>query len=231
MFKFFTKIVFLVTLIFTITACAPDDETMSTEITKPKKPVVILVFGDSISQGYGINIYGDYIQQVTPGNTYTELLRNRVKTEKLDEFASVTVYNDSLGGETAMEATGRLQGVLAYYSPTHVVLAHGTNDAASNVALSTISSHFNNMINIAKGNGVKVLLADIPLNVRGADYAAQYSAMIKNTAVSQAVTYVPLLKGVTFNSTYYHPDGVHPKDSAQNLMQNNLWEAWLPTLN
>lgn len=70
-----------------------------------------MIYGDSISQGYGINIYGEYFQQITPGNTFAELLRQRIKNENLDEFASITVINESLGGEFTSEAVARLPSV------------------------------------------------------------------------------------------------------------------------
>ena len=228
------KNLFLLCLAFTLAACGGDDvgtDTTSTlTITKPTKPVVILVYGDSISQGYGINNAGEYFQQVTTGNTFTELLRFRIKNEKLDEFASVTVINDSLGGEFSGEAVARLPSVLAYHRPTHVVLAHGANDVGGQVPLSTISNNFITMINMAKGNGAKVLLADVTPSLFGIDFANNYSKMISDTAYLSAVTYVPLLKNVFGNPAYLYPDGVHFRDSAQNTMLNNLWEKLIPLI-
>lgn len=234
MFKTFLNRVFLIASTCALMACeggSPIDETATLTITKPKQPVVILVYGDSISQGYGINIYGEYFQQVTPGNTFSELLRLRIKNEKLDEFASVTVINDSLGGEYSGEAVARLPSVLAYYKPTHVVLAHGTNDAASDIPLSTISNNFITMINMAKGSGAKVLLADVTFSKYGVDFANRYSKMISDTAYLMAATYVPLLKDILGNSNYYLVDGFHPNDAAQNFLMNNLWEKLIPLIN
>lgn len=233
MFKTFLNRVFLIASTCALIACgggSPIDETTTFTITKPKQPVVILVYGDSISQGYGINIYGEYFQQVTPGNTFSELLRLRIKNEKLDEFASVTVINDSLGGEYSGEAVARLPSVLAYHRPTHVVLAHGANDVGGQVPLSTISNNFITMINMAKGNGAKVLLADVTPSLFGIDFANNYSKMVSDTAYLSAATYVPLLKNVFGNPAYLYPDGVHFRDSAQNIILNNLWEKLVPTI-
>lgn len=233
MFKTFLNRVFLIASTCALIACgggSPIDETTTLTITKPKQPVVILVYGDSISQGYGINIYGEYFQQVTPGNTFSELLRLRIKNEKLDEFASVTVINDSLGGEYSGEAVARLPSVLAYHRPTHVVLAHGANDVGGQVPLSTISNNFITMINMAKGNGAKVLLADVTPSLFGIDFANNYSKMVSDTAYLSAATYVPLLKNVFGNPAYLYPDGVHFRDSAQNIILNNLWEKLVPTI-
>lgn len=233
MFKIIFKLIYLIGFTFLLVACGgggSDPDTALT-ITKPKQPVVILIYGDSISQGYGINIYEEYFQQVSPGNTFAELLRLRIKSEKLDEFAPVTVINDSLGGEFTSEAVSRLPSVLAYHRPTHVVLAHGANDAGAQVPLSTMSNNFSTMINMAKGSGSKVLLADVTPSLFGVDYANRYSKMISDTAFLLAATYVPLLKDVFGKPVYYYPDGVHVKDSAQNIMLNNLWEKLVLTIN
>jgi acyl-CoA thioesterase-1 len=233
MLKTFINRFFLIASTCALIACgdgSSTEETTTLTITKPKQPVVILVYGDSISQGYGIDINGEYFQQVSPGNTFTELLRLRIKNEKLDEFASVTVVNDSLGGEFTSQAVARLPSVLAFHRPTHVVLAHGANDVGGQVPLSTISNNFITMINMAKGNGAKVLLADVTPSLFGIDFANNYSKMVSDTAYRLAVTYVPLLKDVFGNPVYLYPDGVHFKDSAQNIILNNLWEKLVSTI-
>lgn len=234
MFNLQIKRIFLIGFACFLVACGGSSESDNgtpLTINKPTKPVIILIFGDSISQGYGVDKDGEYFQQVSPGNTFAELLRQRIKNEKLDEFASVTVVNDSLGGEFTSQAVSRLPSVLAYHRPTHVVLAHGANDVGAEVPLSTISNNFITMINMTKGNGSKALLADVTPSLFGIDYANKYSKMISDTAFLLAATYVPLLKDVFGKPIYYYPDGVHVKDTAQNIMMNNLWEKLVLTIN
>jgi lysophospholipase L1-like esterase len=54
--------------------------------------------------------------------------------------------------------------------------------------------------------------------------------MVSDTAYLLAATYVPLLKNVFGNPIYLYPDGVHFRDSAQNIMLNNLWEKLIPLI-
>lgn len=233
MFKFISKNIAFFTAVFALAACGGGEsgtDSSTLEITKPKTPVVILIFGDSISQGYGVSADGIRYQQISPGNTYAELLRLRIKNEKLDEFASIKVINDSLGSEFTDEAVARLPAVLAYHRPTHLLLAHGTNDAGSATSLTPIQNNFITMINMAKRNGVTVLLADVTPARRGTTFAASYSKMISDTAYLLGVTYVPLLKVIFADTKYYLPDFVHPNDAAQNFLLNNLWESLIPTL-
>lgn len=235
MFKFIVKILVVSSITFLISACGgggtSTDTSAALTITKPKTPIVILIFGDSISQGYGVNKDGITYQQISPGNTYAELLRVRIKAEKLDEFAPVTVINESLGSEFTDDAVARLPDLLAYYRPTHVLLAHGTNDAASDEPFDYIANNFITMINMAKSAGAKVLLADVTFTRYGPEFAASYTKMITDTAFRLAAIYAPLLKDIAGNSKYYLSDQVHLNDAAQNLMLNNLWEKLIPTIN
>lgn len=204
--------------------------TSTVTIKQPKKPTVIMVFGDSTSQGYGVEKYGEYYEDVPPGLMYADLLRNRLKAEKIDAFAPVTVINESLGSEFALEAIDRLAYVLAVHQPTHVLLAHGTNDARSAIPLSEISDDFLTMINMVRASGAKPLLADMTLTVRGTAYAAEYSNMVKNTAYIGAATYVPIVEDIIWNPKYVLNDGngYHYNVDAQPFMMNTVWKYIMP---
>jgi acyl-CoA thioesterase-1 len=199
-------------------------------IIQPKKPTVIMVFGDSTSQGYGVEKNGVYYEDVPPGLMYADLLRNRLKAEKIDAYAPVTVINESLGSEFAFQAINRLAYVLAVHQPTHVILAHGTNDARSAFPLSEISDDFLTMINMVRNSGAKPLLADMTLTVRGTAYAAEYSQMVKHTAYIGAATYVPIVEDIIWNSKYVLNDGYgyHYNVDAQPFMMNTVWKYIMP---
>lgn len=215
-----------------IAACGDDPIVGTIAIKQPKKPTVILIFGDSTSQGYGIEKFGTYYEDVPPGKMYADLLRNRIKQEKIDAFAPVTVINESLGSEFAFEAIDRLAYVLAVYKPTHVLLAHGTNDARAALPFSDISSTFLTMINLVKGSGAKPMLADMTLTVYGREYANGYSQMVKQTAFTGAATYVPIVEDIIFNPIYVLNDGYgyHYNELAQPFMMNNVWNKLIPLL-
>lgn len=228
MFKNLLKLVILFAAILSLAACG--DSTSTTDVKKPTKQTVILVFGDSISQGYGTSIVGIQYQQITPGRTYAELLRARIQSENLAEFATINVINASLGSEYTDEAMYRLPSLLAAYRPTHVLLAHGTNDAGSDLPNSYISGNLSAMVSMVKNSGAKPLLADVTFTRYGSDFATAYSQMIVNTANVTGATYVALLNGVLGNPSYYLSDGVHLNDAAQPIMMNNVWDKLIPLL-
>jgi acyl-CoA thioesterase I len=209
-----------------LTSCGggtTDDSTVvaSPEIVKPTQPVVILVFGDSISSVSGIE----------PGREWVSLLRQKISAEKLDEFAPVTVVNESLPGEFAVEAVARLPSVLARVKPTHVLLAHGTNDARTSFPWSVVIQAMTNMVNISRNSGAKPYLLDFTLTAYGPEVAAQYTAAFKEAARINAAPYVGVVTNLVFNPAYYDSSiPFHLNDAAQPLIMENLWAVLAPSL-
>jgi acyl-CoA thioesterase I len=236
-YKKLLKSLLVVVAVISIAACGGGDGgtdtstgTSTVTIIQPKKPTLIMVFGDSTSQGYGVEKFGEYYEDVPPGLMYADLLRNRLKAEKIDAFAPITVINESLGSEFAFQAIDRLGYVLAVHKPTHVILAHGTNDARAAFPLSEISGDFLTMINMVRASGAKPLLADMTLTVRGSAYAAEYSNMVKNTAYIGAATYVPIVEDIIWKPKYVLKDGYgyHYNADAQPFMMNTVWKYIMP---
>jgi acyl-CoA thioesterase I len=230
-FKHLLKSFLAVSAAISIAACSGGGDS-SVTVIKPKKSTVILILGDSTSQGYGVEKYGEYFEDVPPGKMYADLLRNRLIDEKLDEFAPITVINASLGSEFAFEAADRLPQLLSTYKPTHVLLAHGTNDARAVIPFPEISNTFVGMINAVRNSGAKPLLADMTLTVYGLNYANAYSQMIRDTALKTAATYVPIVEDIIFKPQYVLNDGYgyHYNETAQPLMMNNVWNKLIPLL-
>lgn len=227
--KTLSKLALVVVASFLIAACGSDGGSgSSAELVKPKKNTVVMVFGDSTSQGYGIEMLGTYYENVAPGTIWPDLLRGRLQSENVGEFASVTVINASLGSEFTSQALDRLPTLLAVFKPTHVILAHGTNDAGSGYANSYISGNFITMISMVKNSGAKALLADVTFTRYGTDYANAYSQMVFNTALVTGATYIPILNGIQGNPAYYLSDGFHQNEAAQPIMMNNVWNKLIP---
>lgn len=213
-------------------SCGGSSGTSETFVVKKvTKPTVVLVFGDSISQGYGTSAYGVVYQQVTPGNTFTELLRNKIQTESISQNAPVTIINASLGSEFTGDAIYRLPALLSQYKPNYVLLAHGTNDAWTDLPNDYISGNLNTMVNMAQNSGAKVLLVDVTFSLYGVDFGNAYSRMVQSLAAATGSTYVNLLNGVLGNAKYYLDDGVHLNDLAQPIMMKNVWDQLIPLFN
>lgn len=211
------KLLLIIASTFQLVSCGD-----SAYFNKPKNPVRIMVFGDSVSQGYGLDIVGEHFQQISPGNTYAELLLKKLISENYNEFTTISVINTSLGGEFASEAVYRLPSVLKEFNPTHVLLAHGTNDTVSFLTNDSIAEDFEQMILLSKNAGAIPFVIDIPPALYGIEYGMSYSASMKNVATKTGAIYVNLLKDI-YNNPKYYLDDFHPNDLAQPIMMENVF--------
>ena len=235
--KSYCKLITTLILLMMLSACGGGDASTGNSTStdsgdgsnavKPVKNATILVFGDSLSAGYGITGDGTYFQYVTPGNAWAELLQKRILNEKLNEYASLNVVNASLGGEFTASA---LSSLINIYKPTHILLAHATNDVLSGLPMSNISNRLESMVQISQNSGAKVLMLDITFAYYGIEFANEYSKLFKDLSVKYNSTYVPVLDTIFENPTYYAPDYIHLNDLAQPIMTENVWKKLIPLL-
>jgi len=180
---------------------------------------VILVFGDSISAGYGL-------PRVDRG--WVALLQAKLKTEGYGD----EVVNASVSGETTAGGLARLPRALGLHHPAVVVLELGGNDGLRALPIGQMRANLTHMIDLAKGGGAKVLLLGmrIPPNY-GPQYTEQFSAVYADLARDEHVPLVPfLLSDVALHPDLMQADGVHPVEAAQPLLLATVWPKLEPLL-
>ena len=180
---------------------------------------VILVFGDSISAGYGL-------PHVERG--WVALLQAKLKTEGY----GYEVVNASVSGETTAGGLARLPRALSLHRPAVVILELGGNDGLRALPVEQMRDNLSRMIDLAKGAGAQVLLLGmrIPPNY-GPQYTEQFSAVYADLARDKHVPVVPfLLSSVALHPDLMQADGVHPDEAAQPLLLQTAWPALRPTL-
>jgi acyl-CoA thioesterase I len=179
----------------------------------------ILVFGDSISAGYGL-------PRIDRG--WVALLQAKLKTEGYGD----EVVNASVSGETTAGGLARLPRALELHHPAVVVLELGGNDGLRALPIEQMRANLARMIDLAKNAGAKVLLLGmrIPPNY-GPQYTAQFGAVYTDLAREQHVPLVPfLLNDVALHPDLMQADGVHPVEAAQPLLLATVWPALAPLL-
>ena len=179
----------------------------------------ILVFGDSISAGYGL-------PRVDRG--WVALLQAKLKTEGYGD----EVVNASVSGETTAGGLARLPRALDLHHPAVVVLELGGNDGLRALPIEQMRSNLARMIDLAKSAGAKLLLLGmrIPPNY-GPQYTAQFGAVYTDLAREEHVPLVPfLLSEVALHPDLMQADGVHPTEAAQPLLVAAVWPALVPLL-
>jgi acyl-CoA thioesterase-1 len=180
---------------------------------------VILVFGDSISAGYGL-------PRVEQG--WVALLQARLRSQGY----GYEVVNASVSGETTQGGLARLPRALSLHHPQIVILELGGNDGLRALPITAMRSDLSQMIGLSRAAGAKVLLLGmrIPPNY-GPAYADQFAATYSNLAESLRVATVPfLLDGIALNADLMQADGIHPDQAGQPRLLDNVWPALAPLL-
>ncbi|MCW5622027.1 MAG: arylesterase [Burkholderiales bacterium] len=183
-----------------------------------QQPPVILVFGDSLSAGYGL----------PQGRGWVDLLQQRLDTDR----QRLRVVNTSISGETTLGGRNRLPAVLTQHRPRLVILQLGANDALRGQSLNGMRDNLEEMIRASREAKAEVLLVgmQIPPNY-GQQYTQKFQAVFTEVARRHKVALVPfLLEGFADQPRFFQPDGVHPTVQAQTMMLDNVWSVLSPLL-
>lgn len=176
-------------------------------------PNRILVLGDSISAAYGI----------PAGTGWVNLLQERLKKDGY----RFMIANASISGETSAGGKARIADLIKQHQPNIVIVELGANDALRGFPLSSSYQNLLQIVQISKKSGAKVLILGmkIPTNY-GAEYTAQFSKMFLDLASNTQSPVVPFfLEGVATKRELFLDDGIHPNQTAQIILLNNMLPA------
>jgi acyl-CoA thioesterase-1 len=177
----------------------------------------ILVFGDSLSAGYGIS------QQAA----WPTLLAQRLREKKLD----YTVVNASISGETTIGGRTRLDAALAKYAPQIVIIALGANDGLRGLPLAGMRDNLAAMTTKAQGANAKVLIVGQRLPPNYGAYAQQFQQVYGEVARARKAAAVDfLLDGIATRADLFQADNLHPTAEAQPHLLDNVWRGLEPLL-
>ena len=177
----------------------------------------ILVFGDSLSAGYGIR------QDLA----WPTLLAKRLQERQLD----YNVINASISGETTSGGRSRLNATLSKYTPSIVIIALGSNDGLRGLPIATLRDNLNAMIESAKNKNATVLLVGQRLPPNYGNYAAQFESTFSEVAKQQNTALVAfLLEGIATEPKLFQADNLHPTAEAQPRLLDNIWRKLEPLL-
>ena len=179
---------------------------------------MILVFGDSLSAGYGIDHSRDWVN----------LLAQRLERENFPH----RVVNASISGETTAGGLSRLPAALDSHHPAIVILELGANDGLRGLPLLHLRANLGKLIELSKQSGARVLLVGMMLPPNyGSRYTEGFEEAYTQLAKKQRVARVPfLLEGVADKRQLMQADNVHPTAEAQPRLLDNVWPHLLPLL-
>lgn len=176
-------------------------------------PPKILVVGDSISAGYGIDVRQGWVQ----------LLQQRLAKRGYPHI----MINASISGDTSASARTRLSGSLERHRPHIVVLEIGGNDGLQGLSADVLYRNLGAMIVESRKSGARVILLGMrmPPNY-GPAYTKRFFQVYRRVALEKKVALVPFfLEGVAGQPALMQGDGIHPRAEAQPLLVDNLWPA------
>ncbi len=179
---------------------------------------MILVYGDSLSAGYGIAVDRGWVN----------LLSQRLQRAGY----GLQVANASVSGETTTGGLARLPRALAAHDPRIVVLELGANDGLRGLPLETTRDDLDAMLSMLAKQHRRVLLLGMrmPPNY-GERYTQGYAAIFAELAHRHHVALLPfLLEGVADRPPLMQADGLHPNEHGQPILLDNVWTVLRPLL-
>jgi acyl-CoA thioesterase I len=178
----------------------------------------ILVFGDSVSAGYGIRVEQGWVSLLA---------------RKISQLGyGFRVVNASVSGETTAGGLARLPHALDVQQPRLLILELGGNDGLRSLPLTTTHDNLEQMLRLARSRGITVLLIGMrmPPNY-GERYTSGFQKMYADLAEQYKLSLVPfLLEKTALNPTLMQADGIHPTEEGQPLLLDTVWPKLEPLL-
>ncbi|MDD5057511.1 MAG: arylesterase [Sideroxydans sp.] len=176
----------------------------------------ILIFGDSLSAGYGI----------ARDDSWANLLQQKLKKS----HPQFELVNASISGETTSGGLRRIGKALQEHHPAVVILELGANDGLRGGSVTETGKNLQQIIQRIQKTNAKVLLLGIQLPPNyGLDYTKQFRALYPKLAKNYQVALLPfMLQGIP--PEQFQADNLHPNAAAQPLIMHNVLQSLLPLL-
>jgi acyl-CoA thioesterase-1 len=178
----------------------------------------ILVLGDSLSAGYGIDVKDGWVS----------LLKKRLEKQGYN----YRVINASISGDTTRGARERLDKELKTSRPEIGIIELGGNDGLRGLSLEEMRSNLAGIIAAFSRAGSRVLLLPIQLPPNyGPVYNERFRQIYRELAANNNVVLGRfILEGIADKPQLMQDDGIHPRTEAQMMMLDNVWPQLQPML-
>lgn len=178
----------------------------------------IVVLGDSISAGFGIEVQKGWVA----------LLQNRLAAQ----HSPYVISNESISGDTSAGGLARIDDALRRHKPQIVLIELGANDGLRGLSPEAMKANLTEMVKRTEKTGAKVLLLamKIPPNY-GKRYIEMFYNIYPQLAAELKVPYVPfILEDVALKTELMQADGLHPNALAQPIVAERIWGYLAPIL-
>ena len=191
------------------------------KIEENSRSKTILIFGDSLTAGYGLEDVND---------AFPAIIQTNVDSLSLD----YTIINSGVSGETTAGGKSRIDWVLN--QPIDVfILELGANDGLRGIPLTETRENLQAIIDavLKKNAETKIILAgmQLPPNM-GPEYITEFKTIFPDLAKKNELYLIPfLLKDVGGIAELNQEDGIHPTVEGHKVLAKNVWTVLEPIIN
>ncbi len=178
----------------------------------------VLIFGDSLSAGFGIDV----------DQSWAALLQQRLEEQGYEH----RVVNASISGETTEGGATQIDDAIDTFSPSLIILELGGNDGLRGFPPSRIKDNLKAIALRARDSGAGVVLLGIriPTNY-GLRYTQAFEAVYQEVAEELDIQWIEFfMEGVALNDDLLLEDRIHPNAQAQPILLDNAWPVIRATL-
>ena len=138
---------------------------------------MLVVFGDSIAAGYGLD----------PGQSFPDDLQKKIDAAKLPW----RVVNLGISGDTTEGGVSRVDSVISL-KPAVVIVELGGNDGLRGLPLTVTRKNLETMIRTFQGAGARVVLAGMTLPPNyGPDFIQGFQRIYRDLAAQYRLALIP----------------------------------------
>lgn len=180
---------------------------------------VILVFGDSLSSGYGL---------APDQPVWTELLQAQL-VNCADPYH---VVNSSRSGETTAGGLARIERELYTHHPQWVLLELGGNDGLQGLPPKQIQVNLQAIITRIVATQAQPVLIETPLPASlGRPYQNRFSEVYHHIAATNQIPLATLIQnGMPIPIHLLQDDKIHPNGAGQHQIAQSLLDFLAPLL-
>ena len=189
-----------------------------TNAAQASESPTILIFGDSLSAGFGIDV----------DQSWGALLQQRLEQQGYEH----RVVNASISGETTEGGATQIESAIDTFAPEVVILELGGNDGLRGFPPARIKANLKAIAEQARSSGAEVVLLGIriPTNY-GARYTQAFEAVYAEVAAELGIGWIEFfMDGVALNDDLLLEDRIHPNAAAQPILLDNAWPVIRATL-
>jgi acyl-CoA thioesterase-1 len=178
----------------------------------------ILLIGDSLSAGYGLE----------QEQAWVHLLQNKYTQNN----QAITLINTAISGQTTDNALLKIDTWLKVHKPSHVLIELGGNDGIRGFPVKLLQKHLTELVSKSQKQGAKVALMEIqiPPNL-GPRYTKMFvESYHKVSEVTGAYLMPYFMTQIAIDSSLMQNDNLHPNSKAQPMIRDFMYheiEQWL----